>query len=115
MNLSRLSGLLLGWSFVIFCALLCWPSVTRALFGSFLSLEGERFPLLGALLRNRLTVLCALLCCLGALRGFGLAFRFFPQGVLARGIAGSGCWADTRDELEVLAVLNLSAGSAGAV
>jgi hypothetical protein len=83
--LSRLSGLLLDCSLPILCALLCCPGATRALFGSFLwSLEGERFPLLGALLRNCLTALCALLCCLGALRSFGLALRLFPQRILAR-------------------------------
>jgi len=114
MNFSRLSGPLLGWSFPILCALLCRRGVTRAV-GCLLSLEGERFPLLGALLRNRLTVLCALECFLGALGGFGLAFRLSPQCTLARGLAGGGCCADTRDELEVLAALNLFAGSAGTV
>src|SRR5690349_4801775 len=80
-----------------------------------LSLEGERFPLLGALLCRRFAALCALLCDLGALRGFGLAFRFLLQGTLARGFSGGRCRADTRNEVEILAAFNLFAGATGAV
>ena len=72
--------------------------------GLLLSLKGERFLLL-----------CALLGGLGALRGFGLAFCFLLQRPLACGFAGGGCRADVRNEMEVLAAFNLLAGSAGAV
>lgn len=72
--------------------------------GLLLSLKGERFLLL-----------CALLGGLGALRGFGLAFCFLLQRPLACGFAGGGCRADARNEVEVLAAFNLLAGSAGAV
>ena len=83
--------------------------------GLLLSLKGERFLLLCALLRCRFAALCALLGGLGALRGFGLAFCFLLQRPLACGFAGGGCRADARNEVEVLAVFNLLAGSAGAV
>ncbi len=83
--------------------------------GLVLSLEGERFPLLGALLRCRFAAFCALLCRLGALRGFGLAFRFLLHGTLACGFAGGGCRADARNEVEILAAFNLFAGATGAV
>lgn len=94
----------------------CRLSAPRVLFGGLLlSLEGERFLLLCALLRCRFAALYTLLGGLGALRGFGLAFCFLLQRTLACGFAGGGCRADARNEVEVLAAFNLLAGGAGAV
>jgi hypothetical protein len=83
--------------------------------GLLLSLEGERFPLLSALVCDRFTVLCALLCRLGMLHSFSLALGFLRQRTLTRGFAEGRCRADARDEVEVLAALNLLAGGASAV
>jgi hypothetical protein len=114
-DLSPLCRRLMGF-LSRFCALSCDLGAARVLFGSLLlPLKGERFPMPGALLRRRFTALCALLCRLCPLYGFGLPFRFLLQCMLACSFAGGGCGANARDGLEVLAAFNLFAGGAGAV
>jgi hypothetical protein len=76
----------------MFCTPLCYLGSPRVLFGGLLlSLEGARFPLVGAPLRCRFATFGSLLGCLCMLRGFGLTFRFFVQRTLACGFAGRGC------------------------
>jgi hypothetical protein len=103
-NLSPLSGRLMAAVVGLACGLparffsmLCAlraTSAPRVLFGGLLlASEGERFPLLSALLRCRFTALRALLCRLCVLCGFGLPFRFLLQCTLACSFAGGGCGA----------------------